>query len=79
MGEWKLKKNVSSTEMENIVRIQGNCQQQHDKNTRFEVRGRSVAQDDIDRYLQRQSQPRDTNPDAMPSHNSLGYLLRDSL
>jgi hypothetical protein len=40
--------------MSNMVRIQGKRKAQDDKDTRFKVRGRLVAQDNIDRWQKRQ-------------------------
>jgi hypothetical protein len=54
LGEWNLKKNVSSEEMANIVRIQQKRKVENEKETHFLVRGRTVAQENIDRWQKRQ-------------------------
>ena len=54
MGEWHLKKNISTNEMQNIVRIQQKRKAEDDKDTDFTIRGRHVSQDNIDRWQKRQ-------------------------
>jgi len=51
---WGLKKNIASNEMSNIVRIQRKRKADDSKDTRFMVRGRVVAQENIDRWEKRQ-------------------------
>ncbi|KAK0705601.1 hypothetical protein B0H67DRAFT_387561 [Lasiosphaeris hirsuta] len=62
LADWNLKKNISTEEMENIVRIQRKRKMQDDKDTHFTVRGRTVAQDNIDRWEKRQK--KNTSEDA---------------
>lgn len=49
-----MKKNVDSKEMSHIVRIQRKRKAEDNKDTRVVVRGRVVAQDNIDRWEKRQ-------------------------
>ncbi|KAK0641816.1 ankyrin repeat-containing domain protein, partial [Cercophora newfieldiana] len=60
IGEWKLKKNVSSAEMGHIVRIQQKRKAESNNDTRFTVRGRAVAQANIDRWEKRQTKRQET-------------------
>lgn len=54
IGEWKFKKNISSTEMSHVIRIQQKRKAESDKGTRVMVRGRVVPQENIDRWEKRQ-------------------------
>lgn len=58
LGEWNLKKNISSQEMEKIVQIQLERKTNDGKDTRFTVRGRPVAQENINRWQRRQKKDR---------------------
>ncbi len=64
LEQWKLKKNVSSREMQNIVRIQQKRKAEDDKETRFTVRGRSVEPDKIERWQKRQKKDGEVDPEA---------------
>ncbi|KAK0639905.1 ankyrin repeat-containing domain protein [Cercophora newfieldiana] len=54
LDQWKLKKNATAKEMQNMVRIQRKRRFEEDKDTRFNIRGRPVSQCNIDRWEKRQ-------------------------
>src|SRR5690349_3192204 len=78
IGEWKLKKNISSTEMGHIVRIQQKRKIDDGKETRVIVRGRIVAQENIDRWGKRHGKRQKTlpveNPDPSTPEDGMSPL-----
>jgi len=77
IGEWKLKKNISTTEMAHVVRIQRKRKLESGKETRVIVRGRKVTQENIDCWEKRQGKRQKTAPveDPSPATNVDGKFL----